>query len=102
MTDREKMAREMLADECAANPLEQDIALYIRAGNDSGILIYAETARDAITAAYNKGRADMREEAVDKLINADRSGREWVRDSLWASIFRDGIAAIRAIPVEGE
>lgn len=35
-------------------------------------------------------------EAIDILENLDRTGREWVRGSLWSNIFRDGIAAIRA------
>lgn len=34
-------------------------------------------------------------EAVAILEGLDRTGREWVRGSLWSNIFRDGIAAIR-------
>lgn len=51
-------------------------------------------ADEAIRAAVLAERAAC----LDILRNFDRTGREWVRESLWSNIFRDAIARIEARP----
>lgn len=101
--DRGKMARELLAAELDADG-DAKGAYYVR--DSQGYTIRSVPAMRAITAAYNKGRADMREEAAS--LAADRH-EEWRMphpDDAEAgevccdvSACRDIAAAIRAIPV---
>lgn len=70
--DRGKMARELLAAELDADG-DAKGAYYVR--DSQGYTIRSVPAMRAITAAYNKGRADMREEA-SKAVDAEREGRE--------------------------
>jgi len=53
----------------------------------------SERAADGVHPEYRRGVAD----AVAALRNLDRTGREWVRGSLWANIFQAGIAAVERL-----
>lgn len=55
-----------------------------------------EAAQAAADQAIEQARADEREACLDILRHFDRTGREWVRGSLWANIFADAIARIEA------
>jgi hypothetical protein len=52
--------------------------------------------RRALAEALERARANERAACIAALENLDRTGREWVRGSLWSEIFRAGLAAIRA------
>ena len=62
---------------------------------EGAILVEREKWKDAAEAAFDEGAAQERERCAVRAEALDRSGREWVKDSLWANIKRDTAAAIR-------
>ena len=90
MTDHEKMAHELLARACGDAGLLGTAKALMH--DDGRPMVIARAALRAITAAYNRGRADMREEAA----RVDQKRLEIVGERTFGLLVN---SAIRAIPV---
>lgn len=79
MTDHEKMACELLADEYDREGVTGEAAC-VRDGYTGSL--DEDCALRAITAAYNKGRADMRKEAAELVRECEQTFRFYEQSHL--------------------
>lgn len=75
---------------------KEDVASAIR-GLSPAVLADANATAEALMPLLTKVREETIEECARAAEAQDRTGREWVKDSLWANIISRVPRAIRAL-----